>query len=858
MRRHGGALSKWSTSSVTSSGLPTWGDARQRAGTDESRGTSRSVAQGPTAFRGLTSLRDPPSANSIDRLPALANEVRAPWAVRLTEDERHYFYLNVDTREMRWDLPAQAVDSKLDPNRRPSAITLDSEMSSDAEAILTPSETAHSLPGRSATQALGSRLRAGSVKSAAAPFNALTNAGNKSLMRPTNALSPPAALQQETELSDELQRRMHNDDSSILALARLQSTLAKSLGRIMTIIAEYGSRAKTGSDAVGVDMLVAMEDAVAATRALLFAAGATSMMPEDLETVASSSRAVNSLGGLPGEAISGTGGHIGPVHRGSSNGAASKYTVPALTSPSIIVPSRKVAQSLSKLILSTRTLVELNRLDAAPVSGDQEYSTVLVYRAEQRRQRVREDATDLLRAARALSAELDHLRPAAAQVGSTAPWPRRLEPYLNGGEGAGGINPFSPGGGSAAGWRGNGFMLPTPAETSALRADTMGFFTNPFDLTKELSNALQTGRTALRRRPTQPLASSVILTAIQPQHDALQTQIASFKALLTGKTEDAGALSADSLLEAAKGVLDRSGGYLSLLEELDLAVVLDLDGAASDSEDTDAMRLVESARATLREFSNGKQSLYDHSSDVLAVSQDAVSASFDDDFPKERAAEVAEILEHVQLDVDAVQQTLAKLADISARQQKQGSAKIGARAKVYGVVDLTLPAKSGPVVAEAHEAPKDTGGLLYLGPGIAVPDGPEDFVPRTAAGRLNVMNRARSGSSATTGSGSALRSVQEDASGESLDDLDQVRSARSDKARRIFGDEPTEMDAAVKRAEADPWFLEGDYSSNEIVMTSEGQVKGATLPALMERLTMHNSYGEPVYDTALRSKRTEC
>jgi hypothetical protein len=41
-----------------------------------------------------------------------------------------------------------------------------------------------------------------------------------------------------------------------------------------------------------------------------------------------------------------------------------------------------------------------------------------------------------------------------------------------------------------------------------------------------------------------------------------------------------------------------------------------------------------------------------------------------------------------------------------------------------------------------------------------------------------------------------------------------------------------------------PWYLGYDYTPNDIVFNMEGQVKGGTLTALVERLTLHDFLGE--------------
>lgn len=59
-----------------------------------------------------------------------------------------------------------------------------------------------------------------------------------------------------------------------------------------------------------------------------------------------------------------------------------------------------------------------------------------------------------------------------------------------------------------------------------------------------------------------------------------------------------------------------------------------------------------------------------------------------------------------------------------------------------------------------------------------------------------------------------------------------------------------------KKPDETPWFLQPDYDENDIVISPEGQVKGATLSALIERLTMHNSFDASFNNTLLMTYRS--
>ncbi|KAG0042697.1 hypothetical protein BGZ83_000175 [Gryganskiella cystojenkinii] len=58
--------------------------------------------------------------------------------------------------------------------------------------------------------------------------------------------------------------------------------------------------------------------------------------------------------------------------------------------------------------------------------------------------------------------------------------------------------------------------------------------------------------------------------------------------------------------------------------------------------------------------------------------------------------------------------------------------------------------------------------------------------------------------------------------------------ARGEKLKKLLGDD------APGRGAAPAWFLNYDYQQNELILNVDGQVKGGTLPALIERLTLHD------------------
>ncbi|KAI7830456.1 ras guanine nucleotide exchange factor domain-containing protein [Gamsiella multidivaricata] len=73
---------------------------------------------------------------------------------------------------------------------------------------------------------------------------------------------------------------------------------------------------------------------------------------------------------------------------------------------------------------------------------------------------------------------------------------------------------------------------------------------------------------------------------------------------------------------------------------------------------------------------------------------------------------------------------------------------------------------------------------------------------------------------------------------------------RGEKLKKLLGDE------APGRASTMYWFLNYDYQQGDLVLNPEGQVKGGTLPALIERLTLHDGLDSNFIATFLLTYRS--
>ncbi|CAO3699808.1 unnamed protein product [Rhizopus stolonifer] len=81
----------------------------------------------------------------------------------------------------------------------------------------------------------------------------------------------------------------------------------------------------------------------------------------------------------------------------------------------------------------------------------------------------------------------------------------------------------------------------------------------------------------------------------------------------------------------------------------------------------------------------------------------------------------------------------------------------------------------------------------------------------------------------------------------------------TDKLKKFFGqDAPVETTATQPVVNERPDFLQYDYGVNDIVYNMEGQVKGGTLPALVEKLTMHDYFDMTFINKFLLTYRSFC
>lgn len=726
------------------------------------------------------------------------DSVPYPWSIERTAEGDRFVYRNLETGETRFEHPIITADGRISHGVDALEQLAESGFAEDEEEdsqALKPSTVAAAATRTATTTGQG-------ASSDDAPFTKADDerealdlqsslepplpATTLSLIASANrAIAVLASVAAESISTDGLS----NEDRNARASARQRRAKHGSHGRTYSDNPNDEEEEEGGEEDALVEksrLGAASTSVVAAIRNLLFAAGSLGVTHVDL-------MAVSELAGLaenqPSSASSSTLSSFRAALIALSNRShhldMSEQPIVAAAHQQAIQPpptsleplSKKLSATLSKLVLSVRTVIEESSVDKAHRAAltPAKLEKVNVYRS-----RIRDDTESLTKAIAAFGMEMERARGHYAYLGhhhkssnsvnggsgnahtggsgnaagssTTAPFTKRVQGVLRSGQGTAGVGLEILGGGSAAGWRGNGFVLPTPTEAAALQAEAMKSYENPFELTRDAQNALSSGKIALRRKPTAAFSRIDVEKVLVPRFTTLESQLEEFQAMAQRswrlEQQDSSHAAAGGQIQAAtittpsaangvmknnnevddgggdddneggarlvpktldgamllssqvKLVLTRFGSLMVYIEEMDLATVLDVDGPDTQphvgAEGEEYMASVARARDALHHFSAIKQGLYDVSARLMLEAQDiAIQLETEDGVSasgSKKDFDVAALAASFIVLLSIMRQVIEELVDVCEEQaQFTGTGeRIGARSKIFGANNVQI------------------------------------------------------------------------------------------------------------------------------------------------------------------------
>jgi son of sevenless-like protein len=351
---------------------------------------------------------------------------------------------------------------------------------------------------------------------------------------------------------------------------------------------------------------------------------------------------------------------------------------------------------------------------------------------------------------------------------------------------------------------------------------------------------------------------------------SVQAKFGSFHTALRSKTSE----SQQRVWLASRDVLTGLSTLLLFVSNLHIARHVDIDGFYSESAGVENgplyMQTVEKARLLTRTLEAVVQSLYDDASTFLGMTQrirPAVGrvASPDRDNLYEYLDSIAT---SIKSNVQFLMQTLDALLSLGHDQADiaQGDYKdtIDWRMSRLSIMDSRFDARPMSVLNPADPESEDIVDIevAFGAPGSKKAAIYADRIPTFRSQSQMSDTTITLGDRSISDSRSSMSSYDPTLSSHTLvpSDRNRVTSSMSDtasshddesattraatnaqKIKKIFGDDAPEHIISTK-----PWYLRPDYTKSEMVIDVDGSVRAGTVPALVERLTSHET-GSPTF-----------
>ncbi|CAG8528266.1 3951_t:CDS:10 [Paraglomus brasilianum] len=276
---------------------------------------------------------------------------------------------------------------------------------------------------------------------------------------------------------------------------------------------------------------------------------------------------------------------------------------------------------------------------------------------------------------------------------------------------------------------------------------------------------------------------------------------------------------APQMISQTRQVVTQVGQFLSLIEDINL-------------EDLD-----ESSAGSINEFKIAKQALYHNVAGLVIYTQSATDPLAPPNV-MDQVYLTTTIVDKSVKDVIIASKFLIEEKDAQDQQRMQSNMRRGSN-----TVDATVKVNSGKDSPEqvgetSSQAPTNTvrAEVGTEHKTLALETVPEDEVADQQISDDNLYNQTEEFDAGPSSNGSQT-AIGDMFADPTLSPAG-AKSPRDEKLIRFFGHDPAL--ATSQKREEKPDFLKYDYDQSEIVFNLEGHVKGGTLRALVERLTMHD------------------
>ncbi|KDQ09889.1 hypothetical protein BOTBODRAFT_178627 [Botryobasidium botryosum FD-172 SS1] len=495
-------------------------------------------------------------------------------------------------------------------------------------------------------------------------------------------------------------------------------------------------------------------------------------------------------------------------------------------------PQRKVTATLSKLVLSARAATF--DLDRSP--GEAAF-------------RVGADVEEL---ERAVMTFISAIQKASAYIHT-----KRLRGVLESAEGPSGVGPGLLGAGFAGQWRGSGFIslddIGVPAPQRPLEWDFLAEI-------KRLGEEL--------------------LETMSPETVATESKAEADRVIVFGGL-----------------IVARMSAFTALIEDADVAAHVDVDGLdlGSLDEGGEAARRyaasVQRACTLVRELEVTKQALYDDTMALFMASQAASPQTFHNR-DSNRWDLLASSLTSLRLNIVDILTQFTVLSDIGIQQTKLAASGVPGRRGSRSANRSTspTPSSSGPAGPSRYREStlsmeSDSATFIDLADVLGTSTSRElldgGYYSDAAATNGMRMSHARTVSSTTQttiapsglsvntkGARKSEETSFSDEPDDMFDDLDEEELGgrpnpknpkspnRGAKIIRLLGKEAPMHYIKTQNVDSIPWYLRPEHGRSEILLHPDGSVRGGTLPALIERLTMHDTRDSTFNSTFLLTFRS--